>query len=133
MIKVAIIGFGARGLGILERLVSKILHYKIDQEIVIAIFDPISKGSGCHSPKQSQLLLANTVASQMSIFADDSVIKNEYFIRGFNFYDFLCHKSYHCYKNGYCPRSILGEYLEYSFDFIQKIAPKNICFRIIEE
>ncbi|MGL2635872.1 FAD/NAD(P)-binding protein [Helicobacter pylori] len=133
MLRVAIIGFGARGLGILERLVSKILHHKVNDEIIMTIFDPISEGSGCHNPKQSPLLLANTVASQMSIFADDSVIKNEFFIRGFNFYEFLCYKSYHCSKNGYYSRSILGEYLEYAFDFIQKIAPKNICIRIIKE
>lgn len=133
MLRVAIIGFGARGLGILERLVSKILHHRVNDEIIITIFDPISEGSGCHNPKQSPLLLANTVASQMSIFADDSVIKNEFFIRGFNFYEFLCYKSYHCSKNGYYSRSILGEYLEYAFGFIQKIAPKNICIRIIKE
>ncbi|WP_407918748.1 FAD/NAD(P)-binding protein [Helicobacter muridarum] len=36
-------------------------------KLEIYIFDPSSLGSGCHSPKQSSRLLANTVASQMTI------------------------------------------------------------------
>ena len=133
MSKIAIVGFGARGLSVFERFVSKILANDIAQKIDIYIFDPHSLGSGCHKIAQSSRLLANTVASQMSIFADETVCKNEFFIKGPNFYDFLLMKGYKALKNGYYSRSLLGEYLEYSFSFIRKLCPNNIILHIIKE
>ncbi|HFF9602466.1 TPA: FAD/NAD(P)-binding protein [Campylobacter coli] len=100
MLRVGIIGFGPRGLSILERLVSKKLGQIINDKLEIYIFDPNSLGSGCHSPKQSSRLLVNTVASQMTIFADETICPNEFFIKGPNFYEFLLSKGYKADKNG---------------------------------
>lgn len=84
--KVAIVGFGARELSILERLISKILDRKIANNFHIFIFDLLSLGSGCHYSLQSYYLLANTVASQMTIFADESICPNEFFYKRSNFF-----------------------------------------------
>ncbi|MGX3044101.1 FAD/NAD(P)-binding protein [Helicobacter sp. T3_23-1056] len=133
MSKIAIIGFGARGLSIFERFISKILANNITRKIDVYIFDPHSLGSGCHKITQSSRLLANTVASQMSIFADETICKNEFFIKGPNFYDFLLMKGYKAQKNGYYARSLLGEYLEYSFLFVRGLCPNNVTLHIIKE
>lgn len=133
MSKIAIVGFGARGLSIFERLISKILAKNISKKIDIYIFDPNSLGSGCYKKTQSSRLLANTIASQMSIFADETVCENEFFIKGPNFYDFLLSKGYEAQKNGYYARALLGEYLEYSFLFIKNLCPKNVTLHLIKE
>ena len=118
MLRVGIIGFGPRGLSILERLISKKLGQIINDKLEIYIFDPNSLGSGCHSPKQSSRLLVNTVASQMTIFADETICSNEFFIKGPNFYEFLLSRGYKADKNGYYSRVLLGKYLEHSFQCI---------------
>lgn len=133
MSKIAIIGFGARGLSVFERFISKILARNITTKVDIYIFDPSSLGSGCHKITESSRLLANTVASQMSIFADETICKNEFFIKGPNFYDFLLMKGYKAQKNGYYARTLLGEYLEYSFSFIKEFCPNNVTLHIIKE
>lgn len=118
-LNIAIIGFGPRGLSIFERFVSKKISKKISQKLNIFIFDPKSLGSGCHT-KQPRRVLANTVASQMTIFADETICRNEFFIQGPSFYDFLHLKGYQSEKNSYYSRSLLAEYLRYSFCFIKK-------------
>jgi len=115
MLRIGIIGFGPRGLSILERLVSKKLSQIIHDKLEIYIFDPNSLGSGSHSPKQSNKLLTNTIGSQMTIFADETICPNEFFIKGANFYEFLLSRGYEAHKNGYYSRVLLGEYLEHSF------------------
>ncbi|EOD4926290.1 FAD/NAD(P)-binding protein [Campylobacter jejuni] len=133
MLRVGIIGFGPRGLSILERLVSKKLGQIINDKLEIYIFDPNSLGSGCHSPKQSSRLLVNTVASQMTIFADETICPNEFFIKGPNFYEFLLSKGYKADKNGYYSRVLLGKYLEHSFQCILKLCSQDISIHIVKE
>ena len=88
MLSVTIVGFGITELSIIERL-SKKLAGKFTEKLHIVIFDSHSLGFGCHDPKQPASILANTVSSQMSIFCDESVCPNEFFIKGPSFYEFL--------------------------------------------
>ncbi|EMZ39889.1 FAD/NAD(P)-binding protein [Helicobacter bilis] len=133
MLNIGIVGFGARGLSIFERLVSKVLSRNISKQIHVYIFEPYSLGSGCHNPKQSRRMLANTVAAQMTIFADETICPNEFFIKGPNFYEYLISQGYSAEKNGYYARAMLGEYLEYSFSFIKTFIPKNMTLQHIQE
>lgn len=106
MLSVAIVGFGPRGLSIIEKLISKKLAGKITKKLHIVIFDPYSLGFGCHDPKQPANMLANTFSSQMSIFCDESVCLNEFFIKGPSFYEFLIAKGIKAQKmaitQGHC-------------------------------
>ncbi|WP_233758681.1 hypothetical protein [Helicobacter acinonychis] len=64
----------------MERLVSKILAKRLSSGFRIFVFGLRSLGFGCHDVSQSHHLLANTIASQMSIFADESICSHEFFI-----------------------------------------------------
>lgn len=132
MLSVTIVGFGITELSIIERL-SKKLAGKFTEKLHIVIFDSHSLGFGCHDSKQPASILANTVSSQMSIFCDESVCPNEFFIKGPSFYEFLIARGIKAQKNGYYARALLGEYLQYSFEFIKKLCPNDIIIEIIKE
>ncbi|MFP3345293.1 FAD/NAD(P)-binding protein, partial [Halomonas sp. SIMBA_159] len=62
----------------------------IEAEINLLIFDPYLPGSGCHSTDQPDHLLVNTVAEQITMFADDSVVEAGNILSGPTFYQWLC-------------------------------------------
>jgi len=73
-LSVGIIGMGPRGLSLLERLIANINSLSIRQEIIIHVIDSNSIGPGkVWRTDQSKHLLANTVASQVTVFTDESV------------------------------------------------------------
>lgn len=133
MLDVAIVGFGARGISVLERFVSKSLSGALNENINIFIFDPVSLGWGCHSPNQDKLLLVNTVASQMTIFYDSSLDDDNFFIKGPDFYEFLKIRGYNADKYSYYSRSLLGEYLEFCFHIIKNLSTRKVNINIIKE
>ncbi|MBB1268575.1 FAD/NAD(P)-binding protein [Shewanella sp. SR44-3] len=85
MTNIGIIGAGPRGLSILERIVALSLSYQ-EEKINIIIFDPYLPGSGCHTLEQPDYLLVNTVAEQITMFADDSVTEAKNVLSGPTFY-----------------------------------------------
>lgn len=129
MLTIAIVGLGARGVSVLERFVSKSLAGIFNEILNIIIFDPSSLGWGCHKPNQSRRLLVNTVASQMSIFYDESFGEKKFY-NGPGFYDFLKIKGYQPEKNKYYPRALLGEYLGYGFKSIIDFCKNNENIKI---
>ncbi|MFF1409649.1 FAD/NAD(P)-binding protein [Streptomyces sp. NPDC058289] len=72
--QVAIIGAGPRGLSVLERLCANERANPTHSAVTIHVVDPSAPGAGqVWRPDQSQLLLMNTVASQITIYTDASV------------------------------------------------------------
>ncbi|MFJ7270596.1 FAD/NAD(P)-binding protein [Streptomyces sp. NPDC099050] len=72
--QVAIIGAGPRGLSVLERLCANERANPSHAAVTVHVVDPSAPGAGqVWRPDQSQLLLMNTVASQITIYTDDSV------------------------------------------------------------
>ncbi|MCX4779733.1 FAD/NAD(P)-binding protein [Streptomyces sp. NBC_01264] len=72
--QVAIIGAGPRGLSVLERLCANERANPSHPAVTVHVVDPSAPGAGqVWRPDQSQLLLMNTVASQITIYTDDSV------------------------------------------------------------
>ncbi|MEU0988835.1 FAD/NAD(P)-binding protein [Streptomyces sp. NPDC005953] len=72
--EVAIVGAGPRGLSVLERLCANERAAPTHPEIVVHVIDPHPPGAGeVWRTGQPRQLLMNTVASQITVFTDDSV------------------------------------------------------------
>ncbi|MEU3711462.1 FAD/NAD(P)-binding protein [Streptomyces catenulae] len=70
---VAVVGLGPRGLSVLERLAENARH-DATEHLTVHLIDSHALGSGrVWRPEQSPELLMNTVASQVTLFTDDSV------------------------------------------------------------
>ncbi len=73
-IEVCLIGAGPRGLSVLERLCAHERKSPRWDHITVHVVDPDPPGSGrVWRPSQSRHLLMNTVASQVTVYTDDSV------------------------------------------------------------
>ena len=130
-VRIAIIGMGPRGLSILERLNA---IYKIsDQNLKfeLHLIDPRVYGQGIHTSEQSDHLLVNTIACQITMFSDDSVTDAGPIIPGLSILEWARQHGYRelnnkflylgnhiCNEinaNAYLPRRMLGEYLSWVY------------------
>ena len=126
-VAIAIIGLGPRGLSILERIVAFARAKQFPLDINITIFDSNPFGVGCHSTDQAEHLLVNTIASQITIFSDHTVQGSGFILEGPSFYEWLCdHTSSSHDPNGYYPRKLLGEYLQWGFRYLCDLAPDTL-------
>lgn len=126
---IAIIGAGARGLSVLERIVAFARADQFLAPIVVKVFDRDPFGSGCHSVHQPEHLLVNTIASQITVFSDPTVQGSGFQLAGPSFYEWLCdldRSSSPSDPNAYYPRKRLGEYLAWSFDYLCSLAPTTV-------
>ncbi|MFF2192657.1 lyase family protein [Streptomyces sp. NPDC058157] len=72
---VAVVGVGPRGLILLERLCANARTLPEDARITVHLIDPAEHGPGrVWATGQDRLLLMNTVASQVTVFSDSSVV-----------------------------------------------------------
>ncbi|WP_028800580.1 FAD/NAD(P)-binding protein [Streptomyces sp. 142MFCol3.1] len=72
-LQVAIVGAGPRGLSVLERLCAGERKRPTHTEVVVHVVDPSPAGAGAvWRAEQSRHLLTNTVASQITVYTDDS-------------------------------------------------------------
>jgi hypothetical protein len=73
-LEVAIVGAGPRGLSVLERLCANERQQPAHTAVVVHVVDPTAPGAGAvWRTDQSRHLLMNTVASQITVYTDDSV------------------------------------------------------------
>jgi hypothetical protein len=141
---VAIIGVGPRGLNILERIKAIFGHQSIEAKLMVHLIDPGEPGQGTHVANQPDYLLINTIAGQVTMFSDTTVINAGPVIRGSSFLEWAMEQKYRCVENSYVkahlegrpleendylPRSLLGEYLTSVFDQIARSLPSNIRLR----
>jgi uncharacterized NAD(P)/FAD-binding protein YdhS len=129
-VQIAIIGIGPRGLTVLERIIAHALAKKM-QDLFIYLFDPRDPGSGCHWPCQPDHLLVNSVAGQITQFADESVKDAGPILGGPSFYQWLIDRHSVGDAAGICPdsyysRSMFGEYLQWVYHYLLHIAPANL-------
>ncbi|WP_171169693.1 FAD/NAD(P)-binding domain-containing protein [Streptomyces sp. I05A-00742] len=72
--EMCIVGAGPRGLSVLERLCANERAAPTHSAVTVHVVDPFAPGSGAvWRPGQSRHLLMNTVASQITVYTDDSV------------------------------------------------------------
>lgn len=89
--QVCIVGAGPRGLSVLERLCANERSTPSADRVTVHLVDPASPGSGrVWRTEQSRHLLMNTVASQVTVFTDDSVEIEGPIENGPSLYDWAC-------------------------------------------
>ena len=73
-LEVCVVGAGPRGLSVLERLCANEHRDRRYDSVTVHIVDDAGPGAGAvWRPEQPRCLLANTVASQITVYTDDSV------------------------------------------------------------
>ena len=126
---VAIIGFGSRGLGVLERIAA----LAGDEQIAVEVIDPVGTGAGVHDTGQPDYLLLNTTCGQISMFPDQLSVGTATAAQGPTLYDWAVARGLRLAPDGFTvgpagrdlrptdflPRRVLGEYLAWFFDHLR--------------
>lgn len=139
--RVAIVGFGPRGLSLLERLAAAYRGLAPGFALAVDLVDPGAPGQGAHPAGQSDHLLANTVAGQVTMFTDDSVRGAGPIEPGPSLLEWANAAGYRRFgntfkqaraggaaieENDYLPRSLLGRYFSDVFDRLVEGLPPNV-------
>ncbi|QEU90700.1 FAD/NAD(P)-binding protein [Streptomyces kanamyceticus] len=142
---VCLIGAGPRGLSVLERLCANAVSAPAETVITVHVVDPFPPGAGqVWRSDQSAHLLMNTVASQVTMFTDESVEVQGELAPGPSLYEwarFLIligpmddrHYDEHVLAearalgpDSYPSRAFYGHYLEWVFQRVVKTAPNRL-------
>lgn len=145
--QICIIGAGPRGLAVLERLCANERHAPSADRIVVHVVDPYSPGAGSvWRTDQSWHLLMNTVASQITVFTDDSVAIAGPIEPGPTLYEWAqslallgdpsrsgekaIAEARTLRSNSYPTRALYGHYLSDSFARVVGWAPGHVTVRV---
>ncbi|WP_038489137.1 FAD/NAD(P)-binding protein [Janthinobacterium agaricidamnosum] len=142
-LNIAIVGMGQRGVNVLERIAAMLAHHPVDVPLTIHIIDPAVSGQGIHEATQPDHLLVNTIAAQVTVYCDKSVIGGGPLLPGLSFLEWLTLKGYRMVngkaciadvgepitENAYLSRSLLGVYLTWTYDRILETLPDNVTIR----
>jgi uncharacterized NAD(P)/FAD-binding protein YdhS len=133
--RIGIIGMGPRGLTVLERIVAN-ERQQCSGEIEVLLFDPNAPGPGCHDPGQSDIHLVNTVAGQLTVFADPSALDAGPVMHGPSFFEWLQEQGgrsangllthARASSDAYYARGLFGRYLMWAFRYICALAPPHV-------
>lgn len=118
---IAIIGMGPRGLNVLERITAYACDHTTRQPMAVHIVDPGVPGEGIHHATQPDYLLLNTVASQITLFMDDTVVDAGPPLEGPSLYEWAIGNWKHPLPlgpNTYLPRRAFGEYLNWVYKYL---------------
>ncbi|KAI1412133.1 FAD-NAD(P)-binding-domain-containing protein [Hypoxylon sp. FL1857] len=128
--EVAIVGMGPRGTSVLERLCSSASDILVfGTQLTIHVVDPSSPGAGrVWRTEQSSQLLMNTVASQVTLFTDDSVVCSGPIRPGPSLYEWAAQNRAEARlgPDDYPTRAIYGHYLEWVFSEVLRRAPADV-------
>ncbi|MFD4606942.1 FAD/NAD(P)-binding protein [Streptomyces sp. NPDC058440] len=143
---VCLIGAGPRGLSVLERLCANAASVPDDIAITVHVVDPYPPGAGqVWRTDQSEHLLMNTVASQVTMFTDESVRIDGAFVPGPSLYEWarfltligpmdgpqhderVLGEARALGPDSYPTRSFYGHYLEWVFQRVTKTAPSGLA------
>ncbi len=142
-LEVCIVGSGPRGLSVLERLCARRRATPGRADLLIHVVDPTGPGAGAvWRTDQSRHLLMNTVASQITIYTDDSVQITGPIEPGPTLYEWARALGRSASTEGhdlqtveearslgpddYPTRSLYGQYLTDTFDRIARQAPAGV-------
>ncbi|MGV0585893.1 FAD/NAD(P)-binding protein [Mycobacteroides chelonae] len=145
--QICIIGAGPRGLAVLERLCANERQAPSADRIVVHVVDPYSPGAGSvWRTDQSWHLLMNTVASQITVFTDDSVAIEGPIEPGPTLYEWAqslallgdpsrsgekaIAEARTLRSNSYPTRALYGHYLSDSFARVVGWAPEHLTVRV---
>ncbi|MFE4666726.1 FAD/NAD(P)-binding protein [Streptomyces sp. NPDC056716] len=124
-VSVALVGAGPRGTSVLERLCASAPELLPPHaELTIHVIDPAPPGPGrVWRTEQSAELLMNTVASQVTLFTDDSVDCSGPIRPGPSLYEWAAGT---LGPDTYPTRAQYGRYLEWVFERTVRAAPPSV-------
>ncbi|OTA98355.1 hypothetical protein M426DRAFT_113511 [Hypoxylon sp. CI-4A] len=132
--QIAIVGMGPRGTSVLERIcASASALLAQNTHLTIHVIDPSTPGPGrVWRTDQSSHLLMNTVASQITLFTDDSVMCSGQIRSGPSLYDWAARDDINLDlgPDQYPTRAQYGQYLEWFFNETLRKAPGNVKVEI---
>jgi len=142
-VRVCIIGAGPRGMSVLERICANARRLPADTRITVHVADPHPPGPGqVWRTGQSDLLLMNTVSSQVTLFTDDSVEMSGELEPGPSLYEWARYLTFMQPEDGADPRTLAearalgpdsyptrafyGRYLSWVFARVVRTAPAQV-------
>ncbi|GGK74059.1 FAD/NAD(P)-binding protein [Mangrovihabitans endophyticus] len=139
MPRICIVGAGPRGLSVLERVCAH-AGQRPSERVRVHVADPhVHRGSAVWRTDQSRLLLMNTIASQITMFTDDSVELTGPVVPGPSLYDWsrtllddpdadpdLVLQAKDLLPDGYPSRVLYGHYLGWFLRGVVERAPANV-------
>ncbi|WP_158852521.1 FAD/NAD(P)-binding protein [Saccharothrix deserti] len=142
-VTVAVIGVGPRGLSVLERLCANATAEFADHRLHVHLVDPyLSKGGRVWRTDQSGHLLMNTVASQVTMFVDDTVDCAGPVVPGPDLYEWarfvvltkqfgelpesVREEARSLGPDDYPTRAFYGRYLDWVLRHLVRTAPSNV-------
>lgn len=124
----AIVGGGPRGLSVLERLAARLLEEPPASALDISLLDDVAVGSGrIWRPDQSELLLMNTVAGEVTMFsgpADDGPARpgaGPSLAEWWSTFD-----PDRAGPDAFASRALYGRYLGFVLDAIERALPDGV-------
>ncbi|WP_241777657.1 FAD/NAD(P)-binding protein [Streptomyces sp. CT34] len=121
---VAIVGAGPRGTSVLERICASAPELAPGVRLTVHVIDPAPPGAGqVWRTAQPSELLMNTVASQVTLFTDDSVECAGPIRTGPSLYAW---EGCEVGPDDYPGRALYGRYLEWVFRHTVRTAPENV-------
>ncbi|OTB05307.1 hypothetical protein M426DRAFT_72862 [Hypoxylon sp. CI-4A] len=131
-LEVALIGAGPRGTIALERLCASASEFLPPNTVLtIHVIDPSQAGSGAvWNPLQPPQLLMNTLASQMTIFTDKSVVCTGPIRPGPSLHEWAAAAEPGLGPNDYATRAQYGRYLQWGFREVVRKAPPNVRIEV---
>lgn len=142
-LQICIVGAGPRGTSVLSRINAN--RFEVcphDAEIVVHMVDPFPPGPGrVWRTDQSERLLMNTVAAQVTLFTDESVACAGPVVPGPSLYEWATtltpgsHPEHVLLEaarlgpNTYPSRALYGHYLEWVFEHLTRTAPPGVSVR----
>ncbi|WP_063727217.1 FAD/NAD(P)-binding protein [Streptomyces sp. RTd22] len=146
-LEVCVVGAGPRGLCVVERLCANERATRSYETITVHVVDPAAPGAGTvWRPGQSRHLLTNTVASQITVYTDDSVRIEGPIEPGPSLYEWArslarfgepgeydtptLAEARALGPDSYPTRAFYGRYLLDSFQRVAARAPEHIALRV---
>ncbi|WP_405597086.1 FAD/NAD(P)-binding protein [Streptomyces sp. NBC_01410] len=129
---IAVVGVGPRGTSVLERLCASVPELTPDTPLTVHLVDPAPPGPGrVWRTDQPVELLMNTVASQVTLFTDDSVDCEGPIRPGPSLYEWAsAHTDEQLGPDDYPTRACYGRYLEWAFRRTADAAPETVTVRV---
>lgn len=116
-VSIAVVGMGARGLSILERIAAM----RPERRLVLEVVDPGPPGPGVHREDQPDHLLLNTVAGQITVFRHDDPAASDAGVEGPSLAEWAGVP-----RDAYLPRRMLGAYLRFAFERLCAAMPSGV-------
>ncbi|MGW2559784.1 FAD/NAD(P)-binding protein [Streptomyces sp. NPDC001514] len=127
---IALVGAGPRGTSVLERLCASVPELAPDTPLTVHVIDPAPAGPGqVWRTDQPAELLMNTVASQVTLFTDESVDCEGPIRPGPSLYEWAAARAGEEGRLGpddYPTRACYGRYLEWAFRRTVERAPRTV-------